>query len=255
MPSSGAGCAPTPVKVLQYARCRCCHNVTLFLAVVMLLFSGCSVMRPDKGAPVYGHLSAAATSAERAAERSTVRVRNLGCNAVVVGSGVITAQRQLLTNAHVIAGADKLEVNLWDGTTVDARVVGASVAQDLATVEVADDLASGGRASVATFAAADAPVGASLLVFGFPEGGRFTVSRGHLVAYEAIGDQRSMVLSNKVEHGNSGGPVFGENAQVVGIVRAMFADSGDAIAIPVSAAHQLLEAGAAAGPVPGCSAF
>ncbi|MCC7076743.1 MAG: trypsin-like peptidase domain-containing protein [Acidimicrobiia bacterium] len=215
----------------------------------------CAVIRPDIGGPDYGETSVAADSPERRAEQATVRIRNLGCGAISLGSGVVIGARRLLTNAHVIAGAERLEVNLWDGTTVDARVVGASVEGDLAIVEVEEDLVTQNDAAVADLAPADPTEGQPLMVFGFPEGGRFRISRGRLMGYEDIDGQRSLVLSNRVEEGNSGGPVFDMEGRVVGIVRAKFVDSGEAIAIPVSTLRSLVSGSAASGPVPECGAF
>lgn len=223
-------------------------------ACAIMLLGACSVVRPDVGAPDYGETSVAAASNERKAEQATVRIRNLGCGAISVGSGVVIAPKRLLTNAHVIAGAEHLEVNLWDGTTVEARVVGASVGGDLATVEVAEDLTANDSAVVA-FSPSDPEVGQPLMVFGFPEGGRFRISRGELVGYQDIDGQRSMVLSNRVEQGNSGGPVFDTEARVAGVVRAKFVESGEAIAIPATSVQSLLAGAASSGPVPPCGAF
>lgn len=215
----------------------------------------CSVIRPDIGAPDYGETSVAANSPERRAEQATVRIRNLGCGAISLGSGVVIGPRRLLTNAHVIAGAERLEVNLWDGSTVDARVVGASVEGDLAVVEVEEDLTTQDDAAVATLAASDPVEGQAVMVFGFPEGGRFRISRGRLLGYEDIDGQRSLILSNRVEEGNSGGPVFDDAGEVVGVVRAKFVESGEAIAIPASTVRSLVSGSAASGPVPECGTF
>src|SRR5574338_21421 len=54
-------------------------------------------------------------SAERRARRLTVRVRNIGCEGLAIGSGWALTHSLLVTNRHVLAGADSLELNTWDG--------------------------------------------------------------------------------------------------------------------------------------------
>ena len=57
-------------------------------------------------------------SAERAARTMTVRVRNTGCQGVATGSGFALDRHTLITNRHVLAGADELELDTWDGRSL-----------------------------------------------------------------------------------------------------------------------------------------
>ena len=56
-------------------------------------------------------------SAERRARRLTVRVRNIGCEGLATGSGWALTRTLLVTNRHVLAGADRLELNTWTAAT------------------------------------------------------------------------------------------------------------------------------------------
>src|SRR5262249_44927121 len=65
-------------------------------------------------------------SLTRAAERMTLRVRNISCAGVATGSGFAVDQHTIITNRHVLEGAAVLELNTWDGTSLDADVDEAS---------------------------------------------------------------------------------------------------------------------------------
>jgi len=223
----------------------------LLTVLVLTATAGCGVLRPDIGAPDYSaRPELAASSAERRAEEATVRIRNLGCNAVSTGSGVVVGPRELVTNAHVIAGAEKVEITTWDGRTFEASVEGATVASDLAKVRVDTDLPA-----AAAFASSDPVEGDQLVVFGFPGGGRFSAERGQLLGYREVDGQYSFVMSNKVRPGNSGGPVFDGSGAVAGVVRALLVEADQGVAIPASVVTAALGSAGTDGQVPGCSEF
>ncbi len=206
---------------------------TVVLTCVGGGLAACSLFAYDDEIPAYGRTDELLVGLPlREAKQVTVRVRNFGCNAVSVGSGVIAAPDLLLTNAHVIAGAEEVEITLWDGETFAASVLDATVTEDLALVRVEGDLTGGGRAAIARFAISDPLDGTFLFVVGYPGGGRLRKSTGSLLEYREVDGVRSLVMSNEVAPGNSGGPVFDENARVVGIVRALL-ESGQGLAIPV----------------------
>ncbi len=55
------------------------------------------------------------------------------------------------------------------------------------------------------------------------------------------GRRKLLLLSNHIEHGNSGGPVFDDHGRVVAVAFAIDLESGDALAIPVSRLRSLIE--------------
>lgn len=219
--------------------------------MVAVACGACAVLRPDAGAPDYAalHDRLATAASERDAEAATVRIRNLGCAALSTGSGFVVGERELVTNAHVVAGAETLEITTWDGHTFEAAVEGATLASDLARVRVDADLPPAAR-----LASSDPVPGDLLRVYGYPGGGALDVETGQLVSYAEVDGRRSFVMSNKVRPGNSGGPVFGAGGEVVGVVRALLVDQDQGVAIPAGEVAATLGSGASGG-VPGCDAL
>lgn len=183
----------------------------------------------------------AAESVHRAAEEITVRVRNVSCEGISLGSGFAVTPHVLLTNRHVLAGASELDINTWDGrdTSVDAAEVGAL--GDLGVVETTESLPK-----VAHFGR-PAKAGDLVTVVGYPLGGPLTFAPGTVVDRvdgTPFGINGSVVrLTAKVEHGNSGGPVLNAHGQVVAVVFAIEISTGFGLAIPVDTVASLVRAG------------
>ena len=73
---------------------------------------------------------------ERRASAVTVRVRNLTCEGVATGSGFVVDGGTLVTNRHVVAGAERLEVDTADGRSLDVTAAEVGVLGDVAFVGV-----------------------------------------------------------------------------------------------------------------------
>jgi S1-C subfamily serine protease len=180
-------------------------------------------------------------SFRRAASEMTVRVRNATCQGVYLGSGFALTSSVLVTNRHVVAGADALDVDTWDGHTmaVDAAYVG--VLGDIGLVSVS------GRLPRVAKVGRDAAAGDVVTVVGYPLGGELTLSSG--VVVDTVDGRRFgipgtvMRLTARVEHGNSGGPVLDVRGHVVGIVFAIETATGFGLAIPAEALKSLVTAG------------
>jgi len=192
-----------------------------------------------------------AGSVERTARHLTVRVRSRGCGRVGTASAVAVGRRLLVTNRHVIAGADSIELNYWDGTSASARLETVAIADDLALVKVSLRLPA-----VARLTATDAPEGASVLVVGYPNGGQQHVARGKLVEYAPLEQHPDasavMRLSTPIAPGNSGGPVLDASGAVVGVVFGIETATGNGLAVPASAVRRLVEHRGEGGTAPGC---
>jgi serine protease DegQ len=166
---------------------------------------------------------------------------------VGLGSGVIaTADGYLLTNNHVIEGADDVEVQLADGRTATARLIGTDPESDLAVLKVELD-----RLPAIGFGDAEAlQVGDVVLAIGNPFGVGQTVTSGIV---SALGrDQLGINLFENfiqtdaaINPGNSGGALVDARGNLVGINTAIYSRSGGSLgigfAIPVSTARQVLE--------------
>ncbi len=166
---------------------------------------------------------------------------------VGLGSGVIvSAEGYLLTNNHVVEGANDIEVQINDGRSASARIVGTDVETDLAVLKIELD-----RLPVIRFGDADGlQVGDAVLAIGNPFGVGQTVTSGIV---SALG--RSQLGINVFENfiqtdaainpGNSGGALVDALGQLVGINTAIFSRSGGNLgigfAIPASTARQVME--------------
>lgn len=177
----------------------------------------------------------------RQAERLVVRVRNINCVGVATGSGFALDEHTLVTNRHVLAGADRVQVSTWDGHSlrVSTGKVGALV--DMGIASVVGKLPSTGAAY------ADPQAGARTAVVGFPLGGPLTFSGGRILdfidgsLYSIPG--RIMRLTARAEPGSSGSPVLDEQGRVVGIVYAIELATGFALAIPIDTLRTLVDRG------------
>lgn len=172
-----------------------------------------------------------------------------------LGSGVIVSEQGLiLTNNHVVASADQIEVALADGRKLVATVVGTDPETDLAVLRVeADKLPS------ITFAANDKlSVGDVVLAIGNPFGVGQTVTQGIVSAlgrsHLGINTYENFIQTDaSINPGNSGGALIDADGNLVGINSAIYSRSGGSMgigfAIPASLAKQVMEQIAANGSV------
>ncbi|TFW70915.1 2-alkenal reductase [Methylotenera oryzisoli] len=172
-----------------------------------------------------------------------------------LGSGVIvSSQGLILTNNHVIATADSIEVALSDGRKMTATVVGTDPDTDLALIKVdANDLPA------ITFASSDAlNVGDVVLAIGNPFGVGQTVTQGIVSAlgrsHLGINIYENFIQTDaSINPGNSGGALINTEGNLVGINSAIYSRSGGSMgigfAIPTTLARQVMEQIAAQGNV------
>jgi Do/DeqQ family serine protease len=164
-----------------------------------------------------------------------------------LGSGVIVSpEGYILTNNHVIEGADEIEVILTDRRKARAQVIGADPDSDLAVLRIELD-----RLPVITWGKSEQlQVGDQVLAIGNPFGVGQTVTSGIV---SALG--RSQLGINTFENfiqtdaainpGNSGGALVDIHGQLMGINTAIYSRSGGSMgigfAIPAQTARQVLE--------------
>jgi len=166
---------------------------------------------------------------------------------VGLGSGVIVSpEGYLLTNNHVIDGADDIEVRLPDGRQVQAQVVGADPETDVAVLKITLD-----RLPVITFGSAETlQVGDVVLAIGNPFGVGQTVTSGIVSALGrnqlGINTFENFIQTDAaINPGNSGGALVDASGNLLGINTAIYSRSGGSLgigfAIPVSTAKQVME--------------
>src|SRR5579875_849037 len=163
-------------------------------------------------------LDAATEHAFAVASPSVVYIENVGVGS---GSGVIYDPRgDIVTNAHVVAGAQALHVTLASGKTYTARIVGTDVADDLAVIHInAQGLPAAHFATAGTYHVAQ-----TVLAIGSPLGLQQTVTSGLISALgRTVQEQNGAYLPNAIQTsapinpGNSGGALVTLDGTVVGI--------------------------------------
>lgn len=164
-----------------------------------------------------------------------------------LGSGVIvSAQGLILTNNHVVAAADEIEIALSDGRKMSAKVVGTDPETDLALIKIdADNLPA------ITFASSDKlDVGDVVLAIGNPFGVGQTVTQGIVSAlgrnHLGINTFENFIQTDaSINPGNSGGALVDTNGNLVGINSAIYSRSGGSMgigfAIPATLARQVMD--------------
>ncbi|WP_339149157.1 MULTISPECIES: trypsin-like peptidase domain-containing protein [unclassified Sutcliffiella] len=175
------------------------------------------------------------------------------------GSGVVYKKENgkafIVTNAHVIDGASKVEVSLVDGTRVEADVIGSDALTDLAVLTVDD----GNIKQVATFGDSDSiTLGEPVIAIGNPLGLEFfgSVTQGIISGKERIipvdidqngqADWEADVIQTDaaINPGNSGGALVNLRGEVIGINSMKIAQSrveGIGFAIPISSVKPIIE--------------
>ena len=165
-----------------------------------------------------------------------------------LGSGVIVApEGYLLTNQHVVAGADEIEVLLGDGRQARAQLIGADSETDIAVLKI--DLPS--LPVLAVGDAARLQVGDPVLAIGSPFNLGQTVTGGIV---SALGRNRLRLSTYEnfiqtdaaINPGNSGGALVDISGALVGINTAIFSRSGGSqgigFAVPVDLAREVMAA-------------
>lgn len=164
-----------------------------------------------------------------------------------LGSGVIVRQDgYILTNNHVIKGADQIVVALHDGRRVEAKVIGTDADTDLAVIKV--ELTG---LPVLPFKLTSNQVGDVVLAIGNPFGVGQTVTQGIISATErtdlGINTYENFIQTDAaINPGNSGGALIDVAGNLIGVNTAIFSRSGGSMgigfAIPASTSQQVLDA-------------
>jgi len=164
-----------------------------------------------------------------------------------LGSGVIMSpEGYVLTNNHVVEGADAIEVVLADARSASAKVIGTDPESDLAVLRIQLD-----KLPAITLGNSDAlQVGDQVLAIGNPFGVGQTVTSGIVSALGrnqlGINTFENFIQTDAaINPGNSGGALTDINGHLLGINTAIYSRSGGSMgigfAIPVSTARQVLE--------------
>jgi serine protease Do len=161
-----------------------------------------------------------------------------------VGSGfILTPDGLIMTNAHVVDGADEVIVTLTDKREFKARIVGADKRTDVAVVKIE----ATGLPAVKVGDVSRLKVGEWVMAIGSPFGLENTVTAGIVSAKQRdTGDYLALIQTDvAINPGNSGGPLINMRGEVVGINSQIYSRSGGymgiAFAIPIDEATRVSE--------------
>ena len=173
-----------------------------------------------------------------------------------LGSGfIIRPDGAIVTNAHVVAGASRIQVALRDGTTYPARLIGIDETNDLAVIKIdAKNLPVAPLGS-----STDLLIGEWAIAIGNPYGFILANSEPSVTAGVVSGTGRNLATPSEgagvyvdmiqtdasINPGNSGGPLVNSVGEVIGVNSSIFSPSGGSVgigfAIPINRARRVAE--------------
>ena len=192
---------------------------------------------------------------------SVVRIVNMAAQRTGISSNVLPQgegsgfvwdmEGHIVTNDHVVRGADKLQVTFADGTTMEAQLVGTDPNGDIAVVKVDPNLVT--LVPVEQGDISQVKVGQRAIAIGNPFGFQGTMTVGivsalgrSIPAITGFGIPEAIQTDAAINPGNSGGPLLNVRGQVIGvnaqIQSASGSNSGVGFAIPISLVQRIVPA-------------
>jgi serine protease Do len=157
------------------------------------------------------------------------------------GSGfIITSDGEILTNYHVVEGADRLAVTLYDGREFPATLVGYEAESDVALIKIEAE----GLPAVTYGSSDNLQVGDQVVAIGNPLGElTFSMTVGYVSAKDRIvnteGDSITMLQTDAaINAGNSGGPLVNDDGAVICLAGLEDMDSRGEVARPCASTHE-----------------
>jgi len=160
-----------------------------------------------------------------------------------LGSGfIISKDGQIVTNHHVVDGAETVVVKLSDGRSFDAKVVGSDPMTDIALIKIEVDV----DLPVVAFGKSGAlRVGDEVVAVGNPFGLGGTVTSGIVSALSRninAGPFDDFIQTDaSINRGNSGGPLFDNDGQVIGVNTAILSPGGGSVGIGFAVPSDLVQ--------------
>lgn len=157
-----------------------------------------------------------------------------------VGTGFVIDDRgTIATNNHVVAEAEKITVKLFDGTKAEGvELLETNPDMDLALLRIKVDTVP---KPVVLGVSADIVVGKPVVVIGNPIGLEHTMTDGLVSSRRLYEGKRYIQMSAPVSPGNSGGPVFDEHGDVIGVTVAKLWGENLNLAIPIDVLKPMIK--------------
>jgi putative serine protease PepD len=148
------------------------------------------------------------------------------------GSGFVYDESgHIVTNEHVVAGADSISVKFWNGTSYKATLIGSDASTDLAVLQV--DAPSSLLHPLSLADSSKVNVGDGVVAIGSPFGLEETVTSGIVSAlHRSMNAPNNFTINDSIQtdaainHGNSGGPLLNMQGRVIGVTSQIESDSG-----------------------------
>ena len=199
---------------------------------------------------VMGYSSKKDGKADKSSKDDTEQERSVGTGVVIVDKGII------LTNLHVVQGADVIHITFADGLTTTASITGVQLENDLAVLQahkIPDDMIAATMRSTA-----DLRPGDKVMAVGYPFGIGPSASSGIVSGLkrtfrspEGRQEMRNLIQFDAAANpGNSGGPLVTMDGEVVGIVTAIYNPNQQRSFVGIGFAVPIENAAAAAGMPP-----
>lgn len=155
---------------------------------------------------------AASISGDDLSRTTVAKVRAYHSNGTVtLGSAVLLGGERLLTNCHVTAAAQSVQI-VHNGRSWRAEAEAHDSIHDLCMLRAA------GIAGAAAVATASLTIGQKVFAAGFPGGNQFAVTTGRIVALHDYDGAKVIQVSSPFDHGASGGGLFDEDGRLIGIL-------------------------------------
>lgn len=163
-----------------------------------------------------------------------------------LGSGFLISDNQVITAAHVVQVADKVNVQFVDGEIIPAKVISAYSKADVALLEL---IWPKKNAVTVEFADSDqVKVGDQVFVVGAPYGLGHSLSSGYVSGKIDMKQDKNPFRNSEyiqtdaaINTGNSGGPMFNMNGEVIGVVSNILTQSGGFQGIGFAASSNITE--------------
>ena len=154
------------------------------------------------------------------ASPAVVLVKNYGQNGELFGQGsgyVFSADGVIITNYHVIRGANKVEVTLPSREPVQVQnLLGYSVQHDVAALQIPGNFSN----VLSTQDLQENQIGDHVIAIGSPLGLDNTVSDGIISGFRMVSGKQMIQTNAPISHGSSGGPLLNDYGKVIGITTA-----------------------------------
>lgn len=198
-------------------------SIAIFAVLTTMFFTGYFNNRNQSN---YTDLRKKLEDVKRTTERTNALLNNINPGkrrmypANYKGSGfALSADGYIVTNYHVVNGADSLYVQNAAGDSFDASLVYAEPQYDIAILKIKDDSFKGLPALPYSFKRSKSDLGESVYTVGYPEGDSPVFNPGFLSSANGYqGDSVEYRVSISANPGNSGGPLLNSKGNVIGIV-------------------------------------